>query len=390
MPLLLVGLSLWMALSNTSTGDYYEDAATAIEPLLHGDFSAYFAAHPMMGPLTPLLQAPFAAIGSSRLAEFQWATFPCLLAAAGLGLYLGALARRRGAGRATQILLPLLCLVNPLTFAAIEMGHPEEVFTVALAVGAVAVASEGHGIRAGLLLGLAIASKQWALLATFPVLMALPSRQLRTVILAGAIPLALMLPGLIAAPDSFLHTQSSAASGAQIASIWSCWYAATPEVALHLGDTGLTAHLHLMPTWLGALTHPLIALLAFAVPLALWLRNGRSRLTGEEAMALLALLMLLRCVLDQNDNLYYHLPLLTVLFGWDAFASERLPLRGLAGSAIALLFWRWSENLASLQTFNAVYLAVIVLAAIAIATQLPWRRSSPQTRTTPGIAAIRA
>lgn len=390
MPLLLIGLSAWMALSNTSTGDYYLDAATAIRPLLHGDLAAYFAAHPLVGPFALLVQIPFAAIGSSHLAEFQWATIPCLLAAAGLGLYLAELSRRRGVGRATQTLLPLLCLLNPVTFEAIRLGHPEEILTAALAVGAVAVASQGHGVRAGILLGLAIASKQWAVMALFPTLMALPSRRLRTSILAFVIPAALMLPGMIAAPDSFFLAQTSAASGGRIGSIWSAWYAATPEVAMHLNGTGLTAHVHRLPAWLAALTHPLVALLTFAIPLAIWLRSGRFRISGAEAMALLALLALLRCVLDQNDNFYYHLPLLMALFGWDAFASERLPLRGLAGSAIALLFWRWSENLGNLQTFNAVYLAVIVFAAIAIATQLPWRRSNLRTQATPEIAAIQA
>jgi hypothetical protein len=379
-----------MALSNTSTGDYYLDAATAIHPLLRGDLSAYFAAHPLVGPFALLVQTPFAAIGSSRLAEFQWATIPCLLAIAGLGLYLAELARRRGAGRAAQILLPLLCLVNPLTFEAIQLGHPEEILTAALAVGAVAVASQGHGVRAGILLGLAIASKQWAVMALFPTLMALPSRQLRTAALAVVIPAALMLPDMIASPDSFFLTQTSAASGGRIGSIWSGWYAATPEVALHLNGTGLTAHVHRLPAWLAPLTHPLVALLAFALPLAIWLRSGRFRLSGAEAMALLALLSLLRCVLDPHDNLYYHVPLLFALFGWDAFAAERLPLRGIAGSAIALLLWNWSEHLGDPAAFNAGYLAIIVVAAIAIASRLPWRRSDRPSRTAPTMEAVRA
>jgi hypothetical protein len=390
MPLLLVGISVWMALSNTSTGDYYLDAATAIRPLLHGDLSGYFAAHPLVGPFALLLQVPFAAIGSSHLAEFQWATIPCLLAAAGLGLYLGELARRRGAGRATQILLPLLCLLNPVTFEAIRLGHPEEILTAALAVGAVAVASQGHGFRAGILLGLAIASKQWAVMALFPTLMALPSRQLRTAILAILIPAALMLPGMIAAPDSFFLAQTSAASGGRIGSIWSAWYAATPEVALHLNGTGLTAHVHRLPAWLAPLTHPLVALLTFGIPLAIWLRSGRFRLSGAEAMALLALLALLRCVLDPHDNLYYHVPLLLALLGWDAFAAERLPLRGLAGSAIALLLWNWSEHLGDLAAFNAAYLAIAAIAAIAIAATLPWRRADRRGRTAPTVAPIQA
>ncbi len=390
MPLLLVGLSAWIALTNTTAGDYYADAAPAVRALLHGEVSAYLSARPIMGPFATLVQVPFAAIGGSHLSEYQWATFPCLLAAGALGLYLAALARRRGAGTATQVLLPLLCLVNPLTVEAIRLGHPEEILTAALAVGAVAVASQGHGVRAALLLGLAIASKQWAVIAIFPTLMALPSRQLRTAIIAAAVVAVMMLPGLIAAPDSFFGVQGNAASGGRIATIWSGWYAATPEVALHLDAGGLTAHVHRLPAWVAPLTHPLIVLLVLAVPLALWLRRGRFRLAAPEAMALLALLALLRCVLDPLNNFYYHEPLLLALLGWDAFASERLPLRGLLATAVALFLWRWSEHLGDLQAFNAVYLVILIAAAIAIAARLPWRRSDRESRAATSIATAQA
>lgn len=389
MPLLLVAISAWMALSNTSTGDYYGDTAPAVRALLHGEISAYLSARSAMGAFATLVQAPFAAIGTGRLAEFQWATFPCLLAAAALGLYLASLARKRGVGAAAQVLIPLLCLVNPLTFEAIRMGHPEEILTAALAVGAVSVASQGHGVRAALLLGLAIASKQWAVLAIFPTLMALPSRPLRTAILAAVVVGVLMAPALVAAPDAFFGVQGNAASGGRIATIWSGWYAATPGVALHLGG-GLTAHVHRMPTWLEPLTHPLIVLLMVAVPAALWLRRGSFRLSGQEAMALLALLALARCALDPVDNLYYHVPLLLALLGWDALSGDRLPLRGLAGAAVSFALWRWSGHLGSLEAFNLAYLAIVVAAAIAIAMRLPWGRTERPDRMAPRMTAARA
>ncbi len=389
LPLLLVGLSAWIAFSNTLTGDYPGDAAPAIEALIHGHLHAYFASEPAMGPFATLVQAPFAALGSSHLAEYQWASFACLLSVTALGLYLARLAGRRGAPRASQILLPLLCLVNPLTFAAIETGHPEELLTAALAVAAVAVAAEGHGNRAALLLGLAVASKQWAVIAIFPTLMALPSRRLRCGSLAALVVASLMLPGLIAAPDSFLHVQGHAASGGGIATIWSAWYPATSEVTLHFGG-GLTGSVHQLPSWLEALTHPLIVGLVFAIPLALWAWRGRFGLAGGEAMALLALLALIRCALDPVDNLYYHAPLLLALIGWDAMTSDRLPLRGLAGVAVALFFLSWSRNLGDLQGFNAVYLVVIGATAIAVARSLPGRTAERPGRAAPTLVTGRA
>lgn len=384
MPLLLAGLSAGIAFSNTLSGDYPGDAAPAIEALTHGHLHAYLAAKPAMGPFATLAQAPFAALGSTPLAEYQWACLACLLAVAALGLYLARVVARRGASPASQILLPLFCLVNPLTFAALEAGHPEELLTAALAVAAVAVAAEGHGNRAAILLGLAVASKQWAVIAIFPTLMALPSRRVHCGALAGLVVAALMLPGLVAAPDSFLSVQSHAASGGGIATIWSAWYPATSEVTLHFGG-GLTGSVHQLPSWLEALTHPLIVALVFAIPLVLWAWRGRFGLAGNEAMALLALLALVRCALDPVDNLYYHAPLLLALLGWDAMSADRLPLRGLGGVAVALFFLSWSRNLGDLQSFNAVYLVVIGATAIAVTMSLLGRAPKRTPEPTPAL-----
>jgi len=389
MPSLLVGLSAWIAFSNTLTGDYPGDAAPAIEALIHGHLHAYLASEPAMGPFATLAQAPFAALGATHLAEYQWASFACLLALAALGLYLARLAGRRGAPRASQVLLPLLCLLNPLTFAAIETGHPEELLTAALAVAAVAGAAEGHGTRAAILLGLGVASKQWAVIAIFPTLMALPARRMRCGLLAGFVTVALMLPGLIAAPESFFNVQGHAASGGGIATIWSAWYPVTSEVTLHF-DGGLTGTVHQLPSWLEALTHPLIVGLVFAIPLALWARRGRFGLAGNEAMALLALLALVRCALDPVDNLYYHAPLLLALIGWDAMTADRLPLRALAGMAVALFFHSWSRHLGDLQDFNAVYLVAIGVTAILVTKSLSGHASKRTRKPTPTLLTGRA
>jgi hypothetical protein len=389
MPLLLAGLSAWIAFSNTLMGDYPGDAAPAIEALIHGHLLAYLASEPAMGPFATLAQAPFAALGTTHLAEYQWASFACLLSVAALGLYLGRLAGRRGAPMTSQILLPLLCLVNPLTFAAIESGHPEELLTAALAVAAVAGAAGGHGTRAALLLGLAVASKQWAVIAIFPTLMALPSRRPHCGVLAGLVVAALTLPGLIAAPGSFLSVQGHAASGGGIATIWSAWYPATSAVSLHFAG-GLTGTVHQLPSWLEALTHPLIVGLVFAIPLALWARRGRFGLAGNEAMALLALLALVRCALDPVDNLYYHAPLLLALIGWDAMTADRLPLRSLAAVAVALFFFSWSRHLGDLQGFNAAYLVVIGATAAAVAMSLPGRASKRARKPAPALLTGRA
>jgi hypothetical protein len=384
LPLLAVAaLSGWIALGISELGDYDSDAGPAIAALSHGHISAFLAEHPDMGPVSTLLRAPFAALGGSELAVYRLGSFACLLAVGLLGLYLARLAGRRGAGLATQTLLVALCLLNPLTFAALDAGHPEELLTGALAVAAVAVAAQGNRYRAALLLGLAIASKQWAVIAALPVLMALPATlpaaRLRAAALAAAIAVALTLPGAIANPDDFFETQRSLAVETQYVTPWSAWYPSSSATAFHLAEARTTIHPHYASDFVARASHPLIVLSALLLPAALAIRRRRLGISGADAMALLALLALLRCLLDPVDNLYYHAPLLLALVGWDALAANGLPLRSLTAAALLEMLSRWDSGAIDPAAFNAVYLAIAGAAAIAIAATL-LRRAGAETR----------
>jgi hypothetical protein len=374
LPFVLVGLlSAWLASTSSGMGDWDTDTYPAVQALASGQIGTYLEATPMMGPFATLLQAPFVAIsGATDLSAYQWASFPCLLAAGLLGLYLALLAGRRGASRLTQVVLATVCLVNPLTFEALESGHPEEVLTAALAVGAIASAAEDRRLQAAVLLGLAMASKQWAVIAVLPVLMALPGGRLRASLVAGAVAVVLILPGFVAAPDAFFNVHEKAADTGRVVTPWSVWYPAASSVTetYEVDGRRLVADLEEAPPLAGSLSHPLIVLLAFALPVALALRRGRLGISGSEAMALLALLALLRCVLDPVDNLYYHEPLLLALVGWDAFSIRGAPLRSLVGVAVALIFWQAWHDLSDPAAFNAVYLAFAGGLAVALASSV--------------------
>ena len=90
-------------------------------------------------------------------------------------LFAGAGARRL-AGRpaalggldAHQVAALCLCALNPLTLHALEFGHPEELLGAVLCVWAVLLAQRGRAVSAGIVLGLAIANKEWALVASAP------------------------------------------------------------------------------------------------------------------------------------------------------------------------------------------------------------------------------
>jgi hypothetical protein len=364
--------SVWLVSRISSTGDWGYDSWKAVGPLAHGHVGDYLAAKLLMGPLPPLLEAPFAALsGGDFLTAYKWACIPPLLVAGACGLYLAAVAGRRGASPVTRFLLASLFLVNPLTIAALDAGHPEEVLTAALAIAAVAAAGEGRNRRAAILLGLALASKQWAVIAILPVLMALPDRRLRAAGIAAGVAALLTLPGLLAAPGGFADVHGVAAQTGRVVTPLNVWYPISPEVTevVGRGPAKVVAQVRRPPEAVSALSHPLIVLLAFAVPLALAIKRRSFALSGSEAMALLALLALLRCALDCLDNVYYHLPMLLALIGWDALDARGIPLRALLGTAAAFVFVRWSLNLddaADVAAFGYAYLALALTAGAAI------------------------
>lgn len=386
LPFALIALvSAWLASTITDTADWSHDTWPAVHALAQGHVSDYLSAEALMGPVATLVQAPFVwlAGGDSELVAYRYAAFPCIFAAGLLGLYLASLARRRGSQPPVQFLIAALCLVNPLTVEALRNGHPEEVLTAVLAVGAVATASEGHRGRAALLLGLAVACKQWAVIAILPTLMALPGGRFRAGLVAAGVVFLLTLPSVVADPDAFFGVHSTAAGTGRTVTPWSLWYPTAERVTeVHeVGGERLVAHVREAPPLVGSLSHPLIVLLAIAIPLGLALRRRRWGLSGTEAMALLSLLALIRCALDPVDNLYYHEPLLLSLLAWDALAGERrLPWRGTLGAAVALLFWQWSQSLEDVAAFNAAYLAAAAAAVLAISwgLQKPWKRGKPE------------
>jgi hypothetical protein len=352
--------SAFLASTASSMGDWDADAAPAVHALAAGEVGAYLNAEALMGPFATLVQAPFVALSNaSGVTAYKWASFPCLLSVGLLGLYLAGIARRRGASRVTQALIALFCLLNPITFEALDLGHPEELLTAALAVAAIAAAAEKRFRTTALLLGLAIASKQWAVIGILPALLVLPTRRLRTGLLAVAVAAALFLPAIVASPSSFLGVQGEAAGTGRVVTPWSAWYpfSSSQTEVYAVGGERLVAHVENAPSLADPIAHPLIVLLALAVPLAI-ARRRRLPITIADGFALLALLALLRCALDPVDNLYYHAPLLLAFVGWDAFSAQGLPLRSLLATTVAWVFWHGWHHLSSPATFNLAYIGV--------------------------------
>lgn len=349
----------WLGLYGFGWNDYEAEAQPAVDALVHGHLGAFFANAPMYGG-SLLERAPFALApslwGGGELAVYRMLALPCLLAALALGLVLLARARAQGSGTLTQAVALGLCVANPLTLAALELGHPDELLGGALCVAAVLLATRGRAAWAGLALGAAFANKEWALLALGPVLLALPARRALCVSVAGAVSVALLAPFAVLGSNAFATGLRGAASpGSTIFQPWQLWW--------FFGHHGHVVHglfgaikpgYRTAPAWPATISHPLIVLAALPLTLGAWLRlrrgaqpsgatHGTPTATGQSerntreghALLLLALLLLLRCMLDTWDLVYYPLPFVLALTAWETLTLRRVPVLALS-SAVAV------------------------------------------------------
>ena len=230
----IVACAALLAFANTSTGDYPRDAAPAMNSMLDGDVGMALAQQPLMGSFSLIVRLPFAAlgraVGGDDLLVYQLGTIPCLVAVGLLGLALAGRMRRRGQSPGVCVAAAALCLVNPLTWEAIRLGHPEELLGGALCAGAVLAALRGRTLPAAVLLGLALATKQWAVIAVLPVLAAMPARRVRAFAIATGIALLLTVPLMLGNPESFSGAAEQAAwGGERVHPFNAVWPVAPPE-----------------------------------------------------------------------------------------------------------------------------------------------------------------
>src|SRR5439155_2071290 len=167
--------------------------------------------------------------------------------------------------------------------------------------GGVLAAARGRSLFAAALLGCAIATKQWAILAVPVALVAAPRGRGRLFGAAAGVAGLFTVPMLLADPSRFWLAQKSvgiATTFQHTVTASNVWF---PFAQTSTGRTLTITGPHVMSQYslssaLGHLTHPL----AIAVALALTVAYGYRRrgAVPAEALQLLALVMLVRCILD--------------------------------------------------------------------------------------------
>ena len=312
--------------------DWAAEAMPAVSALLDGDLGGFLTNSPTYGA-SLLLRAPLFlladALGAGEDGVFRAGALLGIGALAAVASYLVAFLRTSGARRRDLILSAAVIAGSPIAAKAMDYGHPEELMATALVVAGLILALRGRAVLAGVALGLAIASKQSALIAVLPAVAVAPARGRWWVAgLAGGLGLLLVSP-FVLFTETFVGAQSAlaTASGQFFHShqlFWPLGLDAPTDVYL----SGRVA-----PSWLAPFPRPLIVLLS--VPAAAWFarRVRRGLSPPEDVLLLVSLLALGRCLLDPWNMDYYHLPLIVLLASWEILERRRPPVLALGVTA---------------------------------------------------------
>jgi len=337
------------------------NAALSIQALLDGDLRSAAAVQPLLGPFSILLRVPFAGVadllGGDEVVKYQAGAFACLLGPVALGIHLGDRMAGKGAGLIARLVLALLCVVNPMTLESLAIGHPEEPLAAALVAGAVLVAAD-RPRWAGGLLGLALATKQWALVAAPVVVVAARRGRVALVLIAAVVGAALLVPVTLA-DRAAADAVRDAVLDSHLVSLLSAWWPISEDA-----PGGGSARLLPLGATRAAIA-PALFVLSAGLAVALWRRVPR--VDAERALALLALVLMLRCALDPATLQYYTVGPMLAVCAWEAMARPGLPLIALLYAATSWVAYGLLLDNQGDTMISVVYLTLVALFAALMA-----------------------
>jgi hypothetical protein len=352
----------WLGVYGWSWPDWQSEARPAVDSLLAGHVSQFLRIAPVYGG-SLILRAPFVVVtklwGGGELSIYGASAVPCLMAVGALGVWLTARMRALRRSRGARGLALILCVANPLTLPALQIGHPEELLGAVLCIAAVLCSMHDRPAWAAVLLGLAIGNKEWAVLAVGPVLLALDRARLQGLVITGVTAGMLMAPFILGASGGAAATGISTGAIFQPWQIW--WFLGTHG---HIAS-GLDAGYRTPPEWIESIGHPLVV--AVMVPLtALYalVRRRRTYRVPNAPLLLLALLLVLRCMLDPWDISYYALPFLLTLVAWESLSFDRVPVLALLAAFAAWLMFKETGALNFSADLQALVFAIVSVPSV--------------------------
>jgi hypothetical protein len=265
-------------------------------------------------------------------------------------LALGSLALLRAGGSDTvgrqAGLLAFLAFLPAASSAIVQLYHPQDIVSLGLALGGLALTVRRRWILAGMLFGAAMLTKQFAILLLLPALVAAGDRRAR-ITLGGWAAFVFgvgILPFLASDPQATLENLSGFSAGGA---------AAGQTVLTLLGVTGTVASAV-------ARDAPVI----FAAAVCLWAaRRGELRHGHPEKLVALALVCAgSRLVFESVVFPYYLLAASVLIFLLDLVA-RRSPHRALAWVAAAAFFVAFRPGNHTVNAIGTLLLAVAAVAA---------------------------
>jgi hypothetical protein len=371
-PALVVAGAIYVACAGfgvQTMGDYPRLFASSTNALLAGHLGLFFRELPEdAAGGSVLLRAPAALLAKllfgGQLAIFRFGALESVLALGGVGLWLARGMRASGGSVLARAAVVGLCVIAPALLDAILFGHPEEALGAALCVAAVLLADGEHPAIAGVALGLAIINKPWGIFAIAPTLLAARHGRVLIATLAVAITGAWLATAHLVAPGHFAHSLNALTSVVHSQELW--WPLA------HLASSPGLTPAYALPAFIGAHARGLVVLAAAALAVPLARRPAR---TAEDCLALLALVFLLRCMLDPSDHVYYHLPFVIALLAWESRARGA-PILALLATGLLWLVFHTVSGVAGLDVQFLAYTAVTVPFVVVLARTALGRTAS--------------
>jgi hypothetical protein len=248
-----------------------------------------------------------------------------------------------------------LWLVAILWGRTLYFGHPEEPLAAALALAAVAAAGTRRPLLAGVLLGLAIGTKEWALLVAPAVLLAGVGHEWRRALAGCAAAVVITVGGMAAGSPSAFRAAHDARRAGDVNAMTpaSLWFRTGHRHVVAEGN-GLVAYEVYPPRLIGRWCRPFVFALACAATLLFWRRRGWD---DAAVLALAGFLLVARSVFDTQTFSYHLVPMLMFVTAWELLGRRRFPLVGAAVMLAFQLTARTVSSSLSADTFNAIYLA---------------------------------
>ena len=366
-------------------GDFEWQVSPALDALVRGDLHTFAVNFPLMGPLSLLLRAPFdwLVFSSDVRVVYLVTSLPCLAVFAAAIVWLSRLVQERR-GPVIALVVAGLAFVNTAVVRAVNWGHPEDLLCAGLLLAAALAATRARWYLTALLLGMALATKQWALLGLLPIALSAPCRRVSIAAVAIGLAALLTLPFALEAParqlsvvkaasnpEAFWHTGQATGGVTHVTPPNVVWPFATKR---HEFRSGIWVRSEVVSDWVVRAFHLLIGLLV--LPLS-WVAWRAKRAGPDRWLGVLAAIFLLRCVLDPLNFDYYHVGAIVFLAAWEGLTRRSAPvLTAIAVLGTGITFAAHVNSFAALYQhalwMNVTCLAWMVpLTAYVIAAQLP-------------------